>query len=112
MNERYFLTPRNSIEKNVQEMGDKHKDGLKAMGSEVKDGLQAMGDRHKDGLQAMGDRHKDGLQLMGSEVKDGLQALGNGVFAISISIMILGLRRRSRNVGYVFVKTVNRNVSH
>ncbi len=97
MNERYFLTPRNSIGNN----------GLEAMGDKQKDGLKAMGDKQKDGLKALGNEVKDGLKALGNEVKTGLV-----VFAISLSIsVILGLRR-SRNVGYVFVKTVNRNVSH
>ncbi len=103
MNERYFLTPRNSI---------------------GKDGLEALGESHK----ALGDKHKEGLEALGKGVGEGLRGLGDGfgkqvktgleVFGISLSLsVVLGLgllytRRWPRNVGYVFVKTVNRNVSH
>ncbi len=91
MNERYFLTPRNSIGKN---------------------GLEAMGEGHKAGLEALGESHKAGLEALGEKHKEGLEGLGDGVkiFGVSLGLSILGLgllytRRWPR---YVFVKTVNR----
>ncbi len=91
MNERYFLTPRNSL---------------------AKDGLEAFAQGHKAGLESLGQGHKAGLESLGQDLGKGLEVIG---ICWSVSV-ILGLgyisRRWPRNIRYVFVKTVNRNVSH
>ena len=142
MNERYFLTPRNSFAKDgLEALGQGHK----AFGQDHKAGLEAFGQDHKAGLKALGQDHQtmglslgkevgkglgegglslgkevgkglgEGLRGFGKEVKTGLEVFG--ICFLSASV-ILGLsfttrsRRWPRNVRYVFVKTVNRNVSH
>ncbi len=116
MNERYFLTPRNSLAK----------DGLEAFAQGHKAGLEAFAQGHKAGLESLGQDlgkgaqgHKAGLEAFAQGHKAGLESLGQGLEVIGICwsvSVILGLgyisRRWPRNIRYVFVKTVNRNVSH